>query len=254
MTDKIKRIFRCKVVLLVSGIVALLSVSAPSCATVIVSAEAFNPSSGAAMGEMTFPIDVNSDDTFSLTDASFIGPSGSWALSNLNVNGDIDPFTSLGFQVQNNMGFTVNFLMSISVPIIPIPGATLHGGSTGITVTDADLSGSATVAALSGKPYYSGQIDGSTVLSLFNDPFSLTAAPLQGDSNSTNTNLGLPATLPSGAALATIGIVIEFSLSAGDQMSSTNLFRVEPVPEPTTLAFGGLALLGIFTSRRRRLI
>ncbi len=241
-----------KTVLLLLGLSLLLLPSAPSIAAVMVNAQAFNPTSGALVGGTSFPIAVNPDDTFSLVDATYSDALGRWDLLDLDVEGDIDPFTSLGFQVQNNMGFTVNFVFSVSVPIVPIPGATLHGGSTGITVTDANFSGSATVGALAGKSYFSGQIDGSTVLPLFSDPFSLIAGPPAGDTNVAATSLGLPSTLPSGPALATINIVAEFSLTAGDRMSSTNFFRVVPVPEPTSLMLIGFASLGLCSWRRSR--
>ena len=240
-----------KMPFLLPGLLLLLPLSTPCFASVMVNAQAFNPTSGVLVGSVSYPIDVNSDDTFSLVDASYSDHLGRWDLLDLDVEGDIDPFTSLGFQVQNNMGFTVNFVLSVSVPISPIPGATVHGGSTGITVTDSNASGAATVAALAGKSYFSGQIDGSTVLPLFSDPFSVTATPA-GNTNVAGTSLGLPATLPSGAALATIGIVAEFSLTAGDRMSSTNFFRVELIPEPASLLLAGFASLGLCSWRRSR--
>ena len=204
------------------------------------------------MGQTAFPVDVNPDDTFSLVDGTFSDPQGRWDILDLDISGDIDPFVSLGFNVQNNMGFTMNFVFSVSVPIIPIASPTVHGGSTGITVTDSNASGSATVAALAGKSFYSGRIDGSTVLSLFSDPFSVTAGPPAGDSAVATTSLGLPATLPSGPATSTIGIFTEFSLTAGDQMSSTNFFRVEPIPEPTSLALGTFCMMLFSFARKRR--
>ena len=219
-------------------------------AGVIVTCQAFNANNGVFMGEVSWDVDVNSDDTFSLVDATFVDAQDRWAVNDMDASGDIDPFANLGFNVQNNMGFDINFLISVSVPIIPIPTATLHGGSTALTVTDANASGSATVSTLSGTPYYSGQIDGSTVLTLFEDPYSLTATPA-GNSNSDNTNDGLPFTIPSGPANSTIGIVVEFTLSAGDIASGTNFFRVEAIPEPTTLALFGTALAGMFMRRRR---
>lgn len=252
MVEKLTLITRSKTAVLLSSFGILLLLSMPGFATVMVTAYAYNPSNGEVMGGMTMPVEVNSDDTFSVKDYYYHEPEGRWNILDLDLEGDIDPVTNLGFQIQNNMGVTANFVFGVSVPIAPIPGATVHGGSSGISVTDSDFSGSATVSALAGKSFYSGQIDGSTVLPLFSDPFSLSAGPTPGDSSATSTSLGLPATIPSGPALSTIGILVEFSLTAGDQMSSTNLFRVEAIPEPASLLLVGASSLVMCSWRRGR--
>jgi MYXO-CTERM domain-containing protein len=48
---------------------------------------------------------------------------------------------------------------------------------------------------------------------------------------------------------ATIGIQLDFILSAGDSVAITSYFQVDPVPAPAGLALLGLAGLG---GRRRR--
>jgi hypothetical protein len=66
-------------------------------------------------------------------------------------------------------------------------------------------------------------------------------------------NPGLPGpTLPSGPALATIGIVHRFTLSPGDSMSATSFFTV--VPEPASIALAAIGFLALVwhVGRRRR--
>ena len=68
------------------------------------------------------------------------------------------------------------FSVSVTLPIAPIGPLTLHGGSMGATLTDANNNGSSTVSTAGGLPLYRGQIDGATVLSIYPDPYSLSVA------------------------------------------------------------------------------
>ncbi len=197
-----------------------------------------------------FVVPVKSDNSFALVDASSRGTL--WDLNGLTVRGNIDPFTSLNYAVTNNAAVTLQFTVSIVLPIAPQLPATLHGGSVGGTLTDANNNGVATVATVGGGvPFYQGQIDGFTVLSIYPDPYSLSVAFAGQTINVPAMNVGLPGpTLPSGPAFATIGIINRFSLTAGDQFSGNSFFVVVPVPEPSTLALLGLCIMGLAGRRR----
>jgi len=57
---------------------------------------------------------------------------------------------------------------------------------------------------------------------------------------------------PGPAALASIGINLEFTLTPGDSASFTSIFVVEPIPEPNTFALVALGLVGLAARRGRR--
>ena len=138
------------------------------------------------------------------------------------------------------------------VPIVPQLPATFYGGSTGGSVTDANNDGVGGVSTVAGLPFYAGQIDGATVLPIYADPTNFPILFAGQTLNIPAQNPGLPGpTLPGPPAFATIGIVHNFSLSAGDSTATTSFFVVEPVPEPTTLALGLAGLLGVVTRRSR---
>jgi hypothetical protein len=111
---------------------------------------------------------------------------------------------------------------------------------------------SGTISSITGTPVYSAQIDGSTVQTLLNDPFSATSSAFDAQFGGPGTILAglLPApTVPGPAVSNTIGIQLSFALSPGAAVGIGAGFVVEPVPEPTTvllLAFGlgGLAVAG----------
>jgi hypothetical protein len=199
-----------------------------------------------------YRVPVNPDNTFELKGQS--SPGEGWSLSNLDVSGNVDPFTSLNFAVTNNAAVTLSFTVSVTLPIAPQGPSTLHGGSTGGTLTDANFNSVATVATMAGIPFYSGQIDGVGVLSIYPDVYSQSVA-FAGQSLAVPAlNPGLPGpTLASGAALATIGIVNRFTLTAGDIFSGNSFFVVATVPEPATAGLCGIALsLAILAGRRTR--
>ena len=193
-----------------------------------------------------FMADVNSDGSFALRDQTSEGTN--WNLTDLDVSGNVDPFTSLNFAVTNNAAVTLLFTVSVTLPIVPQLPATLHGGSTGGTLTDSNFNGSATVATSGGIPYYQGQIDGATVLSIYPDPYSLSVAFPGQTVNVPAQNPGLPGpTLPSGPALSTIGIINRFTLTPGDIVLWQQLLRGGSCPRAQ---HAGLAGDGVRGSRR----
>lgn len=185
------------------------------------------------------------DDLFSINVGPM--PAGAvWQLESLTANGDIDPFTTLGFTLTNTSGAVADFVMTILVPISPsLPAPTFIGGSTSFTVTNSDASVDDAVLASNGAgdPLFTALIDGAPVQTLFDAPFSLTAS----GTNDVSANFG-PAI--AGAAATSIAIEVNFSLSPGDSVSSTSVFAVV-VPEPTSLATLCTAAGALLAWRRR---
>lgn len=203
-------------------------------------------------------IPINEDGSFSAQDLTSNDPNW-WGGQFSNISGNSDPFTSMAYGVTNFAAVPVEFTFSVMLPITPIAGATLHGGSIGGSVNDANangVGGLTTITSVPGTPFYSGQIDGVGVLSLYPDVTSFPITSL-GEVVPFGTSLGLPGiTLPSGPALVSIGIVNRFKLSPGDGMSATSFFIVvpNPIPEPSTIVLAGLAgvALAWHAARRRR--
>jgi hypothetical protein len=217
---------------------------------VLVSVTGTNPANPTSSRTEQYRVVVKEDNTFAFeqkTDARLTG----WTLTDIGVSGNIDPFTSLTYSITNNAAATLLFTVSVTLPVSPQGPATVHGGSIGATLTDANFNGSATVSTSGGLPLYQGQIDGVTVLSIYPDPYSLTVALAGGTANVPALNPGLPGpTLPSGPALSTIGIINRFTLTSGDIFSGNSFFVVLPVPEPSTFALLGLCVMGLAGRRR----
>lgn len=194
---------------------------------------------------------VNTDNTFELQNASSAGTN--WSLTDLDVSGNVDPFASLNFAVTNNAAVTLLFTVSVTVPIAPQGPATLHGGSVGGTLTDANFNGVASVATVAGVPLYRGQIDGATALSIYPPAYSQSVAFAGQSFGVPALNPGLPGpNLLGGPALNTIGIINQFTLTAGDIYSGNSFFVVEAVPEPSTLALLAVSLAAVAIVARRR--
>jgi len=176
-----------------------------------------------------------------------------------NITVDPDPFISAGFSVINNAAIPQTFVVGVLLPIIPQLPLTLHGGSVGVSLTDANFNAVANLVD-AGLAVFQGQIDGVTVLELFDDPYGLATPPIPGFTVSDADAAGLGPFgpfLPSGPATATIGIVHTFTLSPGDRAAFTSFFIVEAIPEVGTLAFCGIGALivggGLASRVRRRL-
>lgn len=172
-----------------------------------------------------------------------------------NVTSDPDPFVNSVFGFTNNTAFPQTYILTATLPIAPaIPGATLIGGSSQITVNDSNFSGAATVTSvLSGTDYvYNALIDGADVANLHGTGFTL-SAPFAGGGATANAFFGLPGpTQPGPAALTSIGIRHEITLSAGDSVTLNSSFIVIPVPESTTIGLVALGIAGLAAVGRRR--
>ena len=170
-----------------------------------------------------------------------------------DVTVDPDPFISAVMGFTNTMGTTQTFVLNVVLPIFPpVTPSSVIGGSIALTLTDANGDGSALLTSDSPTPIYYGTIDGSPVLPLFSDPYSLSVG-IAGGSTNDNTSAGLPGpTIPGPAALTEIGISHTFTLSPGDKATLVSVFVVEAVPEPGTLALTGLLVVGLAMGGRRR--
>lgn len=149
--------------------------------------------------------------------------------------------------------FSLSFLLPLAVPITP---ASFHGGSIDATVTDTNGDASATLAEV-GSGIYDGQIDGVSTLSLLSIPTVPLGCGGTGCSANAVDFFGLPAagtlgaSLPGGSALTSIGVNLDFVLSAGDTVTFSGLFEVVPVPVPAAIWLLGGSLVGLVVTRRR---
>lgn len=224
-----------------------LSAGLASAEPITVDIVGLDPSSDAVQASPTFEVDADSDGFF----AANIGerPAGPlWKLDSLTLSGETDPIANLGFAVTNTASIPVEFIFTMTVPIAPPLPASFIGGSASFTLTDADFSGDSDLSSNgAGDPGFVGLIDGVPALSLFDAPFTISTPA---GSVSDFEVLGLPGpTIPSGPALTSIGIEVNFSLSPGDSASGTFSFVVE-IPEPSSalIAVSGLAI-GVFRRR-----
>ena len=164
------------------------------------------------------------------------------------LSGDPDPLISGNLVVENLFLPVVEVTLQVILPIAPpIPGLTLMDGSAAITLT-AD-GGGGTLSTFGENPFWQGLIDGISAgagASLFPDPFLLNSAFGGTDDES---SFGSPIPEIGPAALDSIGIEINFSLTQLDQVSITSVFHVVGIPAPGVI---GLLAVGAVGTRRRR--
>ncbi len=177
--------------------------------------------------------------------SAFHAPTG--VSLSFNLNGDPDPLITGNLTVENLLLASVDITLVVILPIAPtIPGATIMTGSAALTLT-SDVGGGS-FSTLDGSPVWQGLIDGvsaGAAASLFSDPFAMVNPGFGSLSDSANFG---PVAGP--AALDSIGIEINFSLTQLDQASITSVFHVVAIPGPGVIAL--LAVGAVGTRRRRR--
>ena len=168
-----------------------------------------------------------------------------------------DPQITSTFTLTNISAVTQTFTMNVTLPIAAFGPTTVQGGYYGDAVngtvyTDANNSGSVTLATVGGTPFYQALVNG--ILSQGLGSFTLTAdcgAGCIGDTSQESWGTPIPSA-PFGPASTNMRIRWNFSLTAGDSVSTKGFFQVEPVPEPATLVLMGFGLAAIAGLRLRR--
>jgi hypothetical protein len=161
----------------------------------------------------------------------------------LEVN--TDPFITSSFNVTNVTALPQTFVITVTLPIIPQLPATSAIGDISGSLLDSDFSGFSSVSTVPGVSLYEALIDGATVETLYDDPYTLAI----GTPTANLPTAGFGPQLEAGAA-ATIGIRNTFTLSPGDTFQAVSFFFVNAIPTPGTGAILGLA--GLAAARRRR--
>jgi hypothetical protein len=157
-----------------------------------------------------------------------------------------DPFVLNNVLVTNTTTTTQIFSAFVGFPTT-FAAPNFISGTITTSVIDRDLNG-ATVATVPGTAIYQAQIDGVTVATLQNDPFSLTTT------TSTASSASFGPTANAVPVNTNIGIQLRFSLTAGDTAAILSRFDVVPEPASAAAACVGtmLVLSGTISRRRRR--
>lgn len=166
-----------------------------------------------------------------------------------NTRGNPISSISSSFTLTNAFPVTNTFTVTASLPItIPFPTTLMRGSFSGSVIDNSAGQNGATIAAVAGGSMYEALLDGGTVRTLRNDPFSVSAAGGSTASIPTQ-NFGVPAFEAGPAAAATIGIRNTFTLTADDSATNSSTFIIQ-VPAPGFAGVAGLA--GLVGLRRRR--
>lgn len=163
---------------------------------------------------------------------------------------DVDPFVTSNVSIINTTAATQTYTIVVTLPVIPIAGSTVMGGSVQGGITSNATPG--TLSTASGVAFYTALIDGSPVATLYSDPTSVSSGAFL-SANLASAAFGTPIPSAAGPAVtSSIGIQLKFMLTPGDQATFSSIFVVEPVPEPATLALLSVGLVGVVMAARRR--
>jgi MYXO-CTERM domain-containing protein len=221
---------------------------------------AMSAHAGVIAPDLNFTLQVNNDNPIHLYPAvEQTGPTtwswngtyagDGWAMPFCNITADTDPIVTSNITFVNNTLATQTYTIVVEVPVEAVGPGSFMDGSMGGSVTDANGSGFAMISALPEGAVYSALIDGNVVWTLLNDPFS--ASPANNGGTATySDSFGQPVPVGGPSVTSTIGIMLQFQLTAGDSVAMTSFFRVEPIPAPAGLALLGLA--GLAGRSRRR--
>jgi len=149
---------------------------------------------------------------------------------------DPDPFVLNNILVTNTTTATQIFSAFVGLPTT-FSAPNFISGNVRTSVIDGGMDG-ATIATAAPTPLYQAQIDGVTVATLQDNPFSVIAAA--GGSNTASASFG--PSLNAIPVTSNIGIQLRFSLTPGDTASILSRFDVVAVPEPASVVLVAIAL------------
>jgi len=185
-----------------------------------------------------------------VTDLAYGGEYPLLNIDSLDLELDTDPVVTGTTVVTNLFSVTQQFTLLFTLPVSPVTPSSLTGGSYRGTVTDNDGNG-ATVATVPGSALYTSMIDGLNWQSLYPHPASTSAGSFL-SASIPSVNFGSPIpSLPGPQVLTSIGIKLDFTLTAFDRASFTSNFVANPIPEPHSLALVGVGLAALALRRRR---
>ncbi len=178
---------------------------------------------------------------------------GTWQLDwncVFTENAGGDAFVTANIVVTNADIVNQNFSLLMTLPTGVLGIVTERGSIVG-TITDLNVN-DATVFAPVGARIYTPMIDGSPEVPgyLMTDPFQESAGGPLFSGIVGPADFGIPAAVDASQTVdSSIGILLDFDLTAGDAASFTAIFEVL-IPAPAGLPI--LAALGLMAGRRRR--
>jgi hypothetical protein len=176
-----------------------------------------------------------------------VNQTGSYAMQwDLLLNAD--PSISGSIALTNSAASTQTFSVSVSLPTAQtIAAGAAEFGSSGISVSDANGDSLSTMGAPTGSAIYTAFINSNvTQKTLFPSPYALVMNGVPGGV-ATDTQSFATGVVSASAAVTTIGITHNFTLTGGDSATVNSTFSV--VPEPCgalSAAIGALGLAAVF--------
>lgn len=246
-------------VLLASGNAALAVVAAPATLTVDVynGDPAAPESTWTRLGGTTVSAEVSPDGTFSVNPADTIG--SGFALLNLALAGDVDPFITYGFDARNDSAVTQIYSFSFGTVLSPIVSVANTVSATLSAFLQSGDGPSAVNPAAAGFVQRVRLSNDGGVSALIDVPGVALGGPLAADdAGFASYALGPVSVSGPVGNWDYLEIFGRFTLSGGgaggDVVAFAGRAEILPIPEPRTWAFLllGVGALVVYGQRRRQ--